>query len=50
MRMQEETSAHCIAALLDQEELRIVALDRKNKLVDRETICQGSVNNALSIR
>ncbi len=33
--------------LLDQEELRIVGLDTKNKIVDIETVYRGSVNSAV---
>jgi len=33
--------------LLDQEELRVVALDTKNFVVDVETVYRGSVNSAV---
>ena len=33
--------------LLDQEELRIIALDTKNRIIDVETIYRGSLNSAM---
>ena len=33
--------------LLDQEELRIIALDTKNRIIDMETVYRGSLNSAV---
>ena len=33
--------------LLDQEELRIIALDTKNRIIDVETVYRGSLNSAV---